>query len=105
MGEPGGSARVRAGISAAGGRRPGGCIQPQLDPKRGLCRPDEQSDVGRLAGQHPSDCANTGLPRDSVVNASQVVTLDKADLTERVGRLSTTKTDLVLAGLDVVLGR
>lgn len=47
----------------------------------------------------------TGLPRQSVANVSQVVTLDKADLTERVGRLSTAKLDLVLAGLDTVLGR
>jgi mRNA interferase MazF len=47
----------------------------------------------------------TGLPRDSVANVSQVVTLDKADLTERVGKLSAAKLDLVLAGIDVVLGR
>lgn len=47
----------------------------------------------------------TGLPRDSVANVSQVVTVDKADLTERVGKLSAVKLDLVLAGIDVVLGR
>ena len=47
----------------------------------------------------------TGLPRESVANVSQVVTLDKVDLTERVGRLSRAKTELVLAGIDVVLGR
>jgi hypothetical protein len=33
------------------------------------------------------------------------VTLDKAHLTERVGKLSRTNVDLVLSGLDVVLGR
>jgi mRNA interferase MazF len=47
----------------------------------------------------------TGLPRDSVANVSQVVTVDKAALTERVGKLSAAKLDLVLAGIDVVLGR
>lgn len=47
----------------------------------------------------------TGLPRDSVANVSQVVTVDKATLTERVGKLSSSKLDLVLAGIDVVLGR
>jgi mRNA interferase MazF len=47
----------------------------------------------------------TGLPRDSVANVSQVVTLDKADLKERAGRLSEAKTGLVLAGMDVVRGR
>ena len=47
----------------------------------------------------------TGLPRDSVANVSQMVTVDKAALTERVGKLSAPKLDLVLAGIDVVLGR
>ena len=47
----------------------------------------------------------TGLPKPSVANVSQVVTLDRAALTERVGRLSAPRLELVLAGLDVVLGR
>jgi len=47
----------------------------------------------------------TGLPRDSVANVSQLVTLDKSILTERVGKLSSTKLELVLAGIDTVLGR
>lgn len=47
----------------------------------------------------------TGLPKNSVANVSQVVAIDKALLTERAGKLSRTKTDLVLAGIDVVLGR
>jgi mRNA interferase MazF len=47
----------------------------------------------------------TGLPRDSVANVSQVVTVDRATLTDRVGKLTTAKLDLVLAGLDIVLGR
>jgi mRNA interferase MazF len=47
----------------------------------------------------------TGLPKDSVANISQLVTLDKTDLTERTGKLSRSKLELVLAGIDVVLGR
>ena len=47
----------------------------------------------------------SGLPKDSVANVSQVVTLDKQTLTERVGKLSKPKLDLVLSGIDVVLGR
>jgi mRNA interferase MazF len=47
----------------------------------------------------------TGLPKDSVANVSQVVTLDKTALTDRVGKLSRAKTELLLAGIDVVLGR
>ena len=48
---------------------------------------------------------STGLPRDSVANVSQIVALDKSVLTERVGKLSAAKLDLVLSGIDVVLGR
>jgi mRNA interferase MazF len=47
----------------------------------------------------------TGLPKDSVANVSQVVALDKSSLTERVGKLSREKTDLVLDGIDIVLDR
>lgn len=47
----------------------------------------------------------TGLPRDSVANVSQIVTLDKSILTERLGKLPAAKLDLVLAGIDLVLGR
>ena len=47
----------------------------------------------------------TGLPKDSVANVSQVVTLDRAALTERVGALPARKLALVLLGVDIVLGR
>ena len=47
----------------------------------------------------------TGLPKDSVANVSQIVTLDKNILTERVGKLSQAKIKLILAGIDIVLGR
>jgi len=47
----------------------------------------------------------TGLPKDSVANASQIVTLDKAVLTERAGKLPKAKLELILAGIDVILGR
>jgi mRNA interferase MazF len=49
--------------------------------------------------------ASTGLPKGSVANVSQPVTLDRDVLSERCGALSDAKLDLVLAGLDVVLGR
>jgi mRNA interferase MazF len=47
----------------------------------------------------------TGLSKDSVANVSQPVTLDRAALTERVGKLPDAKLDLVLYGIDVVLSR
>jgi len=47
----------------------------------------------------------TGLPRESVANVTQVVTLDREELTERTGRLTSPKLALLMAGLDTVLGR
>jgi len=48
---------------------------------------------------------HTGLPKDSVANVSQIVTLDKNLLTERTGKLPRAQLDLVLSGIDIVLGR
>jgi mRNA interferase MazF len=47
----------------------------------------------------------TGLPKDSVANVSQIVTVDKLYLTGRVGKLPPPKLDLMLTGVDVVLGK
>jgi mRNA interferase MazF len=44
------------------------------------------------------------LPRPSVVNASQVLTIDRTRLTERVGTLGTERRRAVLAGLALLLG-
>lgn len=49
--------------------------------------------------------AESGLPKDSVVNPSQIVSLDRRALTEQAGKLSAKKLQLVLAGVDIVLGR
>lgn len=48
---------------------------------------------------------STGLSRDSVANVSQLVTLDKSVLTKRAGKVTSRKFNLILAGIDVVLGR
>jgi mRNA interferase MazF len=45
----------------------------------------------------------TGLPKDSVVNVSQVVTVDQDVLTERAGRLSGALLEAIDAGLRLVL--
>jgi mRNA interferase MazF len=47
----------------------------------------------------------SGLPKDSVANVSQIVTLDRTVLVERVGKLSKSKLQLLFAGIDVVFGR
>jgi mRNA interferase MazF len=47
----------------------------------------------------------TGLQKDSVANVSLIVALDKQQLTERVGKIPRRQVDLVVAGIDVILGR
>ncbi len=47
----------------------------------------------------------TGLPKDSVANVSQVVTIDRRHLTERAGTLPPRYVRSILTGIDVILGR
>ena len=47
----------------------------------------------------------TGLVKDSVANVSQILTVDRELLTECAGKISNARVQLILAGLDVVLGR
>lgn len=56
-------------------------------------------------GNVPMTDRETGLSQDSVANVSQIVALDRAILTERVGKLPGKKLSLILSGIDVVLGR
>ena len=51
----------------------------------------------------PKDVA--GLPRDSVANVSQVISLDRNFLTERAGRLPPDLLEEILDGIELVLGR
>ena len=47
----------------------------------------------------------TGLPKPSVANVSQLVTLDRDALTQRAGRLTASYLELVLGGIDILIGR
>ena len=60
---------------------------------------------GLAPGNVPLSARHTGLPKDSVANVSQLVTVDKAFLTTRVGKLPKSKLELILAGIEVILGR
>lgn len=48
---------------------------------------------------------STGLSKDSVANVSQILALDKSLLRDRVGKLSRARIELLLSGIDVLLGR
>ena len=56
-------------------------------------------------GNVPLRPRHTGLPKDSVANVSQIIAPDRTLLKERTGKLPRTQLDLVLSGIDVVLGR
>ena len=46
---------------------------------------------------------STGLKKDSVANVSQVVTVDKAFLTEKIGKLTTQQIETVNNGLRLAM--
>ena len=43
------------------------------------------------------------LPKETVVNITQLITVDKSDLVEKIGSLSRSRTDEVLAGVKLLL--
>jgi mRNA interferase MazF len=47
--------------------------------------------------------SESNLPKDSVINVSQIITLDKHDLDEYVGELATSTLGVVEQGLRLVL--
>ena len=49
--------------------------------------------------------AETGLPKDSVANVSEIFTVDRSQLVELVCRLPEAKLESILHGIDVVVGR
>jgi mRNA interferase MazF len=48
--------------------------------------------------------SESGLPKDSVANVTQLYTINKLELTDRISQLSETLMDLVDDGLKLVLG-
>jgi mRNA interferase MazF len=47
----------------------------------------------------------TGLPKNSVANVSQIVTIDKKALTDRAGKLPQSKLGLIFSGIELVLAQ
>ena len=48
---------------------------------------------------------HTGLDRDSVANVSQLVTVDKRQLTEQAGKVARKQMEGVFSGFDLLIGR
>ncbi|MFM7319418.1 MAG: type II toxin-antitoxin system PemK/MazF family toxin [bacterium] len=49
--------------------------------------------------------SQTGLDRDSVANVSQIVTIDKRQLTERAGKVPNRQMEAIFSGIDLIMGR
>ncbi len=47
----------------------------------------------------------TGLAKESVANVSLIVAVDRRQMTECIGKLTRRELDLVLGGIDTLLGR
>jgi mRNA-degrading endonuclease toxin of MazEF toxin-antitoxin module len=48
---------------------------------------------------------DTGLPQDSVANVSLVTALDKQVITNRLRKIPRRRFELILSGIDTILGR
>jgi mRNA interferase MazF len=59
----------------------------------------------RAPGNVQLSAAVTKLSKDSVANVSRVAALDKNQLTERAGKIPRRQLELILSGIDVILGR
>jgi mRNA interferase MazF len=46
---------------------------------------------------------DANLPKSSVVNVSQITTLDKSELKEKIGQLKKEKIDQIVNGIDLVI--
>jgi mRNA interferase MazF len=44
------------------------------------------------------------LPKDSVVNITQIITVDKSDLVEKIGSLPSTRISQIIEGVELPLG-
>jgi mRNA interferase MazF len=65
------------------------------------------SNLSRAAdpGNVELPAGSTGLPKDSVANVSQIITIDREFLTGRTGRISASELQSILDGIELIIGR
>ena len=59
----------------------------------------------RAPGNVPLEKGAANLPKASVINVSQILTIDKTELTERIGKLPANTIDSIRTGLQLLLDR
>ena len=88
---------------------PGRRILARLRPVLGfvvqtaVCLITSNIEHAAVPGNVAAKRGDTGLPRPSVVNVSQVLTVDKTELENKVGRLPAAVLASVLSGLRLLL--
>jgi mRNA interferase MazF len=68
-----------------------------------VCSITSNLTLGGAPGNVTLRKGEAGLPKRSVVNISEVFTVDKADLAKRIGALSPKRTSEVLAGVRLLI--
>ncbi len=61
--------------------------------------------LSRAPGNVLLHAEQTGLPKDSVANVSQIITLNKEELTDCVGQVSKVQLTQVLRGIHLILAQ
>lgn len=81
----------------------GGLVQPQQHPNRSNRRNHQQSPAREGSGNVLLPARASRLPKDSVINVSQLLALDRAFLAEHVSTLSARWQSAIDAGLGLIL--
>src|SRR5712692_5658469 len=95
--------RVDAWVSSAAGHCAVKRLQSQPDSDSTSRSDDFEPQTGGRPGNVLLLAKNTGLRKDSVVNVSQLITVNKSFLTEQIGRLTDKQQQAVDDGLRLVL--
>jgi mRNA interferase MazF len=61
--------------------------------------------LAKMPGNVLLPARKSGLSKDSVANVSQLLTIDRSLLTERLGKVTSTQLEVIQEGIDVVLDR
>lgn len=101
--------RLSGSGSAPSGRRPAVVIQHDRYNRSAIgttiiAAITSNLRLSGMAGNVRLAKGEAGLPRACVVNISQLATIDRAQLTERIGALSATKRAEVIESLALILG-
>jgi mRNA interferase MazF len=70
-----------------------------------VCLITSDASRSRDPGNVPLKKGDANLPKDSVVNVTEVQTVDRSELSERIGRLSASTIDAIRDGLQLLFDR